>query len=148
MQVPPEWGLHALHLRHESERTYCKLLGNLRVDSAPAGLSVALICFEHPWIPYIWQPPQTPFAANFANFTPMGDLPDPNGGSVALDSLWKLHECAIRGIAGDPGQLVAETRKEYLDARKYQVVVPYQQVEFYAQRDETRDQLYVPCPAW
>jgi hypothetical protein len=54
----------------------------------------------------------------------------------------------MRGLTGDLGRLVAETRKEYRDARKYQVLVPFQQVEFYAQRGEARDQLYVPCPTW
>jgi hypothetical protein len=148
VRVPPEWGLDALYFRHEVERAYCERLRNLRIDSAPEGLSLALVCLEQPWLPFLWPPPQTPCAGNFANFPPTGDLPDPDGGSVALDSPWRLRECAIRGGTGDPGRLVAETRKEYRDARKYQALVPFQQVEFYAQRGETRDTLYVPRPSW
>ena len=148
VRVPPEWGLDALYLRYEVERAYCERLRHFRADSAPPGLSAALVCFEHPWLPHMWPPLQTPCAGNFANFAPTGDLPDPNGGSVALDSPWRLRECAIRCDTGDPGRLAAETRKEYRDARKYQTLVPFQQVEFYAQRGETRDALYVSCPSW
>jgi hypothetical protein len=79
-------------------------------------------------VPYLWPAPQNPCAGNFANFPPTGDLPDPNGDSVALDSVWRLRERTIFGGTGDPGQLAAETRKEYRDARKYQMLVPFQQV--------------------
>ena len=106
VRVPPEWGLDALYLRHEAERAYCERLGNLREDLTPPGLSVALICFEHPWLPYMWPPPQTPCAGNFANFPPTGDLPDGSGGSVALDSPWRRRECVIRGTPVTRGGLL------------------------------------------
>jgi hypothetical protein len=109
---------------------------------------VELVCFNFPLIPYLWPSPQTPCAGNFANFPPTGDLPNPHGCMVALDSPWRLQECAIQGFTGDPGPLAAETRKEYRDARKYRTLAPFQQVELYAQRGETRDALYVSYPSW
>jgi hypothetical protein len=66
-----------------------------------------------PWIPHLWPPPQTNCDVSFANFPPSGDLPDPTGKGVALDSAWRLRELACVGGTGDPGRLIAETRKEY-----------------------------------
>jgi hypothetical protein len=89
-----------------------------------------LVCFNFPFIVYLWPSPQTPCADNFANFPPTGDLPDPHGGMVEPDSPWRLRERAIQGATGYPGRLAAETRKYYRDARKYRNLVPFQQFEF------------------
>jgi hypothetical protein len=96
----------------------------------------------------MWLPPQTPFPPTYANSPPGGDLPNPAGSGVALDSPWALRELEIAGITGDPERLVSETRKEYRDARKYVFLVPFQQVEFYAQSGEARDALHVSCSMW
>jgi hypothetical protein len=96
----------------------------------------------------MWLPPQTPRPPTYAKFLPGGDLPNPAGPGVVLDSLWALRELAIASISGDPGRLVSETRKEYRDARKYGFLVLFQQVEFYEQTGEARDALYVRCQNW
>jgi hypothetical protein len=67
---------------------------------------------------------------------------------VALDSAWRLRERACVGGTGDPGRLIAETRKEYRDARKYGFLFPFQRVEFHSQTADVRASLYVRYPAW
>jgi hypothetical protein len=76
---------------------------------------------------------KTPCPPTYANFTPGGDLLNPASSGVALESPWALRELAIAGITEDPGRLVSETCKEHWDARKYGFLVPFHQVEFYAQ---------------
>jgi hypothetical protein len=101
-----------------------------------------------PWVPHLWPPPHMNCDVSFANFPPSGDLPDPTGKRVSLDSAWRMHERAGVGGTGDTGRLIAETCKEYRDARNYGLLVPFHQFEFYFQTAEGRASLYVRCPAW
>jgi hypothetical protein len=50
---------------------------------------------------------------------------------------------------GDPGRLIAETKKEYRDStRKSYSLVPFQQVEFYEKNTAARNELYPKRPHW
>jgi hypothetical protein len=100
-EIPREWGLHAIYLRHEGERAYCERLYHLQVQTDPPRLSPELLCFSEPCIPRMWLPPQTPCPPTYANFPPGGDLPNPAGSVVALDSPWALRELEMAGITGD-----------------------------------------------
>jgi hypothetical protein len=115
--IPTSWGLDALYLRHEDEWQYYERLHLLRVREITQDRLPELLCMNTPWVPNLWPPPRTNCDVSFANFPPSGDLPDPTGKGVALDSAWRLRERACVGGTGDPGRLIAETRKEYRDAR-------------------------------
>jgi hypothetical protein len=83
-----------------------------------------------------------------SELSPNGDLPNPDGGEIALDSALALLDGSIADQAGDLGRMLAETRKETRNLRVYQEFAPYHQVEFYAQIPEARRQLYPYIPPW
>jgi hypothetical protein len=59
-----------------------------------------------------------------------------------------LRDGSISDQAGNPGRMLAETRKETRNLRVYQEFAPYHQVEFYAQTPEARRLLYSCIPPW
>jgi hypothetical protein len=143
------WGLDAVYLRHPDEFHYCARLQELRVDRSRTCISPDLVCFDFPWVPYVWPPPQHFVEVDRARFPGTGDLADPSGSDICLDSAWRLRLTSIEGGVGDPGRLLAEIKREYRDARKYGFLVPYQQVEFYEQSPATRHAYYVrEPPGW
>jgi hypothetical protein len=107
-----------------------------------------LVCFPNPWVPYCWPAPQTTCLVTYSNFPSNGDLPDPSGSGVALDSAWRLRDVSVRDGTGDPGRMMGEGKKEARDLRREGFLVPFHQVEFYQQSPETRASLYVKCPTW
>jgi hypothetical protein len=148
--VPRDWDLDALYFRCPEEEAYGRRIRKLSVSfSNTPRLSVALLCFGFPVVPYNWPLPQTPCPATYTNFTPRGDLPDPAGGETALDSAWSLREGSIADGSGDPGRMLGEARKEARDThRKFNEFVAYHQVEFYRQGPPARQSLYPRIPSW
>ena len=110
-------------------------------------VSVRLVCFDRPWVPYRWpEPPRGPELSS-KTYPMAGEIPDPDGG-VALDSPWQLREASVRHGTGDPGRLLMEGRTEHRMATNTGFLVPFQQVEFFDQLQGVRDACYVPCPPW
>jgi hypothetical protein len=146
--VPPVWDLDALYLRHPDERAYCERLRRLPVDTTLTSLSLELVCLDSPWVPFNWSQPQHRIEVNRSRFHGTGDLIDPSGSDISLDSAWRLRKASIEGGTGETGRMLGEIKKEHGDARKHNFLVPYQQVEFYDQTPEARSRYYVRCPAW
>jgi hypothetical protein len=147
VEVPLDLGLDALYFRAPEEREYAERLSQLLVEPG-AGVSAKLLLLSTPLVPYHWHLPQCFCPRDFRNFSPNGDLPNPDGGEIALDSALALRDGSISDQAGDPGRMLAETRKETRNLRVYQEFAPYHQVEFYAQTPEARRQLYPCIPPW
>jgi hypothetical protein len=60
-----------------------------------------------------------------------------------------LRQGSLADNWGDPGRMVAETRKEARDlTRKYAQVFPYQAVEFYQYSPDARQVLYPSINSW
>lgn len=148
VEVPPEWGLDALYFRQAGEEEYGRQLRELVENPENNLMGNHLICFPNPWVPYCWPAPQTACSVTYSNFPPNGDLPDPAGSGVALDSAWRLREVSVCNGTGDPGRMIGEGKKEARDLRREGFLVPFQQVEFYQQSPEARASLYVKCPEW
>ena len=151
LEVPSHWDLDALYFRTAEEEPYARRLGDLRPPVGALGpqLTPEYLALTTPLIPHRWPSPQTPCVVDFKNFSPYGDLPDPNGGEVALDSAYALHEGLMAADCGDLGRLLAEIRKEGRDlVRPYNEFVPYHMVEFYRQSPPTRHELYANIPLW
>ena len=109
LHVPAAWNLDAIYLRHAEERSYCERLHQLQVLPSLDTVSVRLVCFDRPWVPYRWpEPPRVPELSS-KTYPMAGDVPDPDGG-VALDSPWQLREASVRHGTGDPGRLLMEGR--------------------------------------
>jgi hypothetical protein len=146
--VPPEWDMDVLYFRFQEEEEYAGRLKDLQ-PGVVTRLSTDLLCLNTPWVPFCWPALQTPCMENFRNFTPVGDLRDPEGGDIDLDSAWRLRLQSMSNGTGDPGRLIAETKKEYRDStRKSYSLVPFQQVEFYEQNSAARNELYPKRPHW
>jgi hypothetical protein len=147
-RLPEEWQLDAIYLRHREERQYCERLRRLTVDPTVAQISLTLVCLVPPWVPYRWPEPPYPPEVTFRNFPPGGDVADPHGSDISLDSAWRLREASVAGGTGEPGRLLQETKTEHRLACRTAFLVPYHQVEFHVQNAEARVALYVPCPLW
>ena len=128
--VPPVWDLYPLHFRHPDERAYCERLRRLPVDSSLTSISVELVCLNSPWVPFRWSQPQHLIEVSRSRFPGTGDLVDPGGSDIFLDSAWRLRTASIEGGTGEPGRMLGKIKKEHRDARKHNCLVPYQQVEF------------------
>jgi hypothetical protein len=60
-----------------------------------------------------------------------------------------LRQGSLADNCGNPGRVIAETRKEARDlTRRYGQFVPYQAVEFYQQSPGARQALYPSIPSW
>jgi hypothetical protein len=139
LRVPAAWNLDAIYLRHAEERSYCERLHQLQVLPSLDAVSVRLVCFNRPWVPYRWlEPPRVPELS--AKTYPMT--------GVALDSPWQLREASVRHGTGDSGRLLMEGRTEHRMATNTGFLVPLQQVEFFDQQQGVGDACYGPCPPW
>jgi hypothetical protein len=85
-EVPPVWDLDALYLRHPDERAYCERLRRLTVDPSLTSASPDLVCLDSPWVPFSWSYPQHRIEVNHSRFHGTGDLMDPSGSDICLDS--------------------------------------------------------------
>jgi hypothetical protein len=88
--VPPAWDLDALYLRHPDEQGYCDRLRQLRVSESVATISTDLVCLPSSWVPHRWLPPQNRIEVNRNRYPGTGDLQDPKGSDICLDSAWQL----------------------------------------------------------
>jgi hypothetical protein len=146
--VPPVWDLDALYLRHLDERAYCERLRRLKVDPSLNFVSFDIVCLDSPSVPFRWSHPQHRIEVNRSRFPGTGDLMDPSGSDIRLDSAWRLQTASIERGTGEPGRMLGEIKKEHRDARKHNFLVPYQLVAFYDQTPEARWRYYVLCPEW
>jgi hypothetical protein len=122
MEVNPAWDLDALYLRAPDEKLYARNLRSLwHISTAmPNLMSMDLLCFYGSLILFGWPIPQTPCPADYRNFSPSGDLPNPDGGEVSLDIAWALRQGSIPDNCGDHRKMIAGIRKEARDlTRKY-----------------------------
>jgi hypothetical protein len=124
--VHPVWDLDALYLRHPDERAYCERLRRLPVDSSRTSLSVKLVFLDSPWVPFRWSQPQHRTEVNRSRIPGTGDLVDPGGSDISLDSAWRLRTASIEGGTGEPGRMLGEIKKKHREARKHSLLVPYQ----------------------
>jgi hypothetical protein len=85
--MPPAWDLDALYLRHPDERGYCDRFLQLRVSEAVASIYTDLVCLPFPWVPHSWLPPQHRIEVNRNRYPGTGDLQDPKGSDICLDSV-------------------------------------------------------------
>jgi hypothetical protein len=146
--VPPEWDMDVLYFRFHEEEENTGRLKDLR-PGVVTRLSTELLCLNTPWVPFRWPALQTPCVENFRNFKPVVALRDPEGGDMYLDIAWRLRLQSMSNGTGDPGRLIAETKKEYRDStRKSCSLVPFQQVELYEQNAAARNELYPKIPHW
>jgi hypothetical protein len=93
-------------------------------------VSLDLVCFDSPWVPFRWYHPQHRIEVNCSRFPGMGDLMDTSGSDICLDSVWRLWAASLEGGTGEPGRMLGEIKKEHRDARKQTFLVPYQQMKF------------------
>jgi hypothetical protein len=140
--------LDALYLRHSDERAYCERLRRLKVDASLTFVSLDLVCLDSPTVPFRWSHPQHRIEVNRSRFPGTGDLIDPSGSDICLDSAWRLRTASLEGGTGEPGRMLGEIKNEHRDAPKHNFLVPYQQVEFYEQTSEAQWRYYVLCPEW
>jgi hypothetical protein len=145
--VPLDWGLDAIYFRCPEERSYADRLRNLRVR-ANSRVSAELLCLNRPLIPFDWGVAQTYAKADFGTFPPTGDLSDPAGGQVALDSPWAARDGSLADGAGDPGRMLLEVRKEARHVRRSREFVLYHQVEYHDQLPDAQQRLYPAIPHW
>jgi hypothetical protein len=101
-------------------------------------LSLELVCFDSPWVPFRWSKPQHRIEVNRSRFPGTGDLVDPRGSDIFLDRAWRLRKASIEGGTGEPGRMLGEIKKEHRDAWNHNFLVPYQKVEFCEQTPESR----------
>jgi hypothetical protein len=147
MKVPLDLGLNALYFRALEEREYAERLAQLKVEPG-VGVSANLLLLSTPLVPYHWLLPQCFCPRDFRNLYSNGDLPNPDGVEIALDSALALRDGSMADQAGDPGRMLAETRKETRNLRVYKEFATYHQMEFYAQISEARRHLYPYIPPW
>jgi hypothetical protein len=81
-------------------------------------------------------------------FPHTGDLSDPEGSNVALDSAQALRDGYMLWGTGDPGRLLEEIRQEYRNADRYRLLVPWQQTEVHGLPSSKRNALYFQAPRW
>jgi hypothetical protein len=162
-EIPLSLGLDALHWRMPEEESYGHRLARLAPLPVRSGIrperpaiSLDLVCFRWPLIPFIWPYLPPPIESTYRNFPPKGDLADPVGGEIALDSAWRLREGSVRAGTGDPGRLAKEVLKEARDfsrsqrndTRGYQQFIPFHMVEYYDQGVAARADWYPARPNW
>jgi hypothetical protein len=82
------------------------------------------------------------------SFPRTGDLADPEGSVIALDSAKALWEGSRQWKTGDPGRLLEEIRQEYRSADRYRLLVPWQQTEVHNLHSTRRNALYFQAPRW
>jgi hypothetical protein len=108
MMVPLDFCLDALYFRAPEEREYAERLAQLKVEPG-FGVSANLLFLSTPLVPYHWTLPQYFYPRDFRNFSQNGDLPNTDGGEIALDSALELRDGSIADNAADPGRMLAET---------------------------------------
>jgi hypothetical protein len=114
----------------------------------PNLMSMYLLCFSGSLIPFRWHIPRTTCPADYRNFPPRGDLPNPEGVEASLDSALSLRQSSIADNCGDPGRMIAKIRMETRDlTRKYAQFVTYKAVEFYHQNPDARQALHPAIPS-
>jgi hypothetical protein len=145
--VPLEWGLDATYFRSPEERPYADRLRRLAIRPN-ARVGAELLCLNRPLVPFDWGVAQTCAKADFGTFPPSGDLPDPAGGQVSLDSIWAAREGSLADAAGDPGRLLIEVRKEAKHVRRAREFVVYHQFEYHDQLSDAQQRLYPAIPPW
>jgi hypothetical protein len=150
-RIPASLDMDVLFYRFPSERSYCQRLSQLKPHQGKRGkvdLSVELICLSTPWVSGQWRDTLPLDPRQRHPFPRTGDLSDPEGSNVALDSAQALRDGSILWGTGDPGRLLEEIRQEYRNADRYRLLVPWQQTEVHGMPSSKRNALYVQAPRW
>jgi hypothetical protein len=81
-------GLDALYCRNPEEEEYVRRLSAVRVpvNIRKIPLTAELLNLSLPVLPHRWTLPHTLCVASFKKFLEHGDLPNPKGGNIAMDS--------------------------------------------------------------
>jgi hypothetical protein len=119
--------MDVLLYRFPFERGYCQRLSKLKPRTGGTGkieLSVDLICLSTPWVSCQWRDTLPLDPRHRHPFPHSGDLADPEGSNVALDSALALRDGSRRWNTGEPGRFLEEIRQEYLHAERYRLLVP------------------------
>jgi hypothetical protein len=111
-------------------------------------LSVDLFCLSTPWVSGEWRDTLPLDPRQRHSFPRTGDLADPGGSFIALDSAKSLWEGSRQWKTGDPGRLHEEIRQEYLLVDRYRLLVPWQQTEVHNLHSTRRNALYFQAPRW
>jgi hypothetical protein len=130
-RIPAALNMDVLLYRFPSERGYCQRLNQLKPYVKRTGifdLTVDLICLPTPWVSGQWKDNLPLDSRQRHHFPRSGDLSDPGGSNIALDSALALRNGSVRWGTGDPGRLLGEIRQEYRNAERYRLLVPWQQV--------------------
>jgi hypothetical protein len=150
-RIPEAMDMDVLFYRFPSERGYCQRLSRLKPRTGRYGqveLSVDLLCLSTPWVSGHWRDTLPLDPRHRHPFPDSGDLADPEGSKVALDSALALWDGSVRGNTGDPGRLLEEIRHEYRYAERYRLLIPWQQTEAHSMHSSQRNALYFQAPKW
>ena len=150
-RIPVALDMDVLFYRFPSERGYCQRLSQLRPHPGKNGkveLSVDLLCLSTPWVSGRWRDTLPLDSRHRHHFPRSGDLSDPEGSNIALDSALALRNGSLLWNTGDPGRLLEEIRQEYRNADRYRLLIPWQQVEAHGMPPSKRNALYFQAPKW
>jgi hypothetical protein len=86
---------------------------------------VDLLCLSTPWVSGQWRDTLPLDPLHRHPFPHSGDLTDPEGSNVALDSALAIWDGSLRGNKGDPGRLLQEIRHEYPHAERYRLLITW-----------------------
>ena len=94
-RIPAAMEMDVLFYRFPSERGYCQRLSQLRPHPGRNGkveLSVDLLCLSTPWVSGRWRDTLPLDSRHRHHFPRSGDLSDPEGSNIALDSALALRK--------------------------------------------------------
>jgi hypothetical protein len=131
---------------HRNESTAASTL-----EPPPEGyvaLSTELLCPPTPWVSGQWREGLPVNLQVKHQYPTIGDLPNTEDVSCALDSTHALWASRRRWGTGDPGRLLQEIHREHLVANSLRLLVPWKQIEFNSLSAEARSDLYVSAPTW
>jgi hypothetical protein len=83
-----------------------------------------------------------------ASFSRSGDLSDPEGSKIALDSALALQKGSLLWSTGEPGRILEEIMKEYRNADRYRLLITWQKIEAHGMPSSKRNALYFQAPKW
>jgi hypothetical protein len=126
---------------------YADRLRRLEIRS-DASLSTELLCFNRPIISFDWGESQVRVRNDARTYPRTGDLADPSGGEIALDSVWASSAGSLADDAGNPERLLVEVRKEAKHVRRGRESVAYHQVAYHQQLPDAQRRLYPAIPRW
>jgi hypothetical protein len=145
--IPELWGMDCLYSRLDGEAEYIRRLWTLTASNpAPpkTEVSLELVCYDRPLVPYRWPTSGRPTAYPDSEFSRRGYV-NLAAETFARDSGYALYLSSLMANNGDPGRFVVELRKEYKN-RCAGVLLTWAQVEYYQVPIGLRRTLYPRTP--